>query len=74
MDTALHAGLRWLPLAGWPRPACPALPARVAEITTLVRCPTVPGQASIRMFIRKGTGINCQADQNISLQNSRSKP
>ena len=39
-----------------------------------VRCPTVPGQASIRMFIRKGTGINCQADQNISLQNSRSKP
>lgn len=43
MDTALHAGLRWLPLTGWPRPACPPLPARVAEITTLVREAGEPG-------------------------------
>ena len=35
--------------------------------------PRVPEQASIRMLIRKGTGINCQADRNISLLNSRSK-
>jgi hypothetical protein len=43
MDAALHAGLRWLPLAGWPRPACPPLPARVAEITALVREAGEPG-------------------------------
>lgn len=43
MGTALHAGLRWLPLAGWPRPACPPLPARVTEITTLVREAGEPG-------------------------------
>lgn len=43
MDTALHAGLRWLPLVGWPRPACPPLPARVAEIATLVREAGEPG-------------------------------
>lgn len=43
MDAALHAGLRWLPLAGWPRPACPSLPARVAEIVTLVREAGEPG-------------------------------
>ena len=37
MDTAaLHSGLRWLPLAGWPRPACPPLPARADEIAALV--------------------------------------
>ena len=43
MDTALHAGLRWLPLVCWPRPACPPLPARVTEITTLVREAGEPG-------------------------------
>ena len=43
MDTPLHAGLRWLPLVCWPRPACPPLPARVAEITTLVREAPEPG-------------------------------
>ena len=36
MDAASQAELRWLPLAGWPRPACPPLPARVAEITAIV--------------------------------------
>ena len=39
-----------------------------------LRCPTVPGQASNRMLIRKGTGTNCQADRDISLLNSGSKP
>ena len=39
----IHAGLRWLPLAGWPRPPCPPPPARVAEITTLVREAGEPG-------------------------------
>lgn len=43
MDTAIQAGLRWLPLADWPRPACPPLPARVAEITTIVRETIEPG-------------------------------
>jgi hypothetical protein len=43
MDTAVQAGLRWLPLTGWPRPACPSLPARVAEIATIVREAIAPG-------------------------------
>lgn len=43
MDTPLHAGLRWLPLDGWPRPASPPLPARVAEIISLVREAGEPG-------------------------------
>jgi hypothetical protein len=42
-DAATHAGLRWLPLAGWPRPACPALPARVAEIAAIAREASGPG-------------------------------
>jgi hypothetical protein len=47
MNTALRAGLRWLPLAGWPRPACPPLPARVAEIIALVREAGEPGTDSL---------------------------
>ena len=42
-DAATQAGLRWLPLAGWPRPACPPLPTRVAEITALAREASEPG-------------------------------
>ena len=43
MDTARQSGLRWLPLAGWPGPACPPLPVRVAEIVALVREAGEPG-------------------------------
>jgi hypothetical protein len=43
MDAATEAKLRWLPLAGWPRPACPPLPARVAEIAAIVREADEPG-------------------------------
>ena len=42
-DAATHAGLRWLPLAGWPRPACPPLPARVSEIAAIAREASEPG-------------------------------
>jgi hypothetical protein len=36
-DAALRPALRWLPLVGWARPACPPLPARIAEITQITR-------------------------------------
>lgn len=42
-DAATRAGLRWLPLAGWPRPACLPLPARVAEIAAIAREASEPG-------------------------------
>jgi hypothetical protein len=42
-DAATRAGLRWLPLSGWPRPACPPLPARVAEIAAIAREASGPG-------------------------------
>jgi hypothetical protein len=42
-DTALCTALRWLPLVGWARPACPPLPARIAEITQIIRDAREPG-------------------------------
>lgn len=44
MDEAtVHAALRWFPLTGHARPACPPLPDRVREITQLVESAREPG-------------------------------
>lgn len=42
-DAELHAALRWFPLVGWARPACPPLSERVAEITAIIRDARGPG-------------------------------
>lgn len=42
-DAGLHAALRWFPLVGWARPACPPLSARVAEIAAIIRNTREPG-------------------------------
>ena len=36
-DAGLRTALRWFPLVGWARPACPTLGKRVAEIAAMVR-------------------------------------
>jgi len=46
-DRALGSALRWLPLVGWARPACPPLPARIAEITQIVRDAREPGADTV---------------------------
>jgi hypothetical protein len=46
-DAGLNAALRWFPLVGWARPACPPLSARVAEIAAIIRDTREPG-ADIR--------------------------
>lgn len=41
-DATLHAVLRWFPLTGHARPACPPLPERVREITQLAEAADTP--------------------------------
>ena len=40
--------------------AAAVVPAAYLMVSVAVRCSTVPGQASIRMFIRKGTGSSAE--------------
>jgi hypothetical protein len=42
-DAGLRRALRWFPLVGWARPACPALGERVAELATIIRDAREPG-------------------------------